>query len=67
MSQQFKLIFGQLRDILKKQAEGFTVNRDTDEYYGLEAPTGPASVRAWGGKVKSPPCRLPGCKSARRT
>ena len=54
MSPPFQPVFGRLRDILKKHANGFTVSRDTTDYYGLEGPTGPATLQAWGGKQRSP-------------
>ena len=54
MSSEFETIFGRLRRILQKQAKTLSVSRDTPEYYGLEAPTGPATVRAWRGKVRAP-------------
>ena len=30
------------------------MRHDTNEHYGLEAATGPATLKAWGGKMKSP-------------
>ena len=53
MSPEFESVFSRLRDILKAHADGFTVGRDTADHYSLEAPAGPATLRAWGGKVKS--------------
>jgi hypothetical protein len=53
-SSQFKLVFARLRDILQKNAGGLAVEPNQDDHYGLTAPVGPATVRAWGGKVKSP-------------
>jgi hypothetical protein len=52
MSPQFQVVFARLRDLLRKRAEGFTVVHDTAGQYGLDAPVGPATVKAWGGKVK---------------
>jgi hypothetical protein len=54
MAAQFQDVFARLRELLVKQAEDFTVERDTADYYGLHAPIGPATVRAWGGKVQGP-------------
>src|SRR5258706_11776891 len=53
MPPEFQLVFGRLRNILKMHAASFAVGHDTTKHYGLEAPTGPATVRAWRGKVKS--------------
>jgi hypothetical protein len=52
MSQQLATVFEGLRELLEKHARGFTVASDSTNQYGLEAPIGPATVRAWGGKVK---------------
>jgi hypothetical protein len=54
MSPQFQPVFQRLRDILKTHAPDFAVGQDTPDYYGLEAPVGPATLRAWKGKVKRP-------------
>jgi hypothetical protein len=51
---QFKLVFARLRDILKKNSDGLKVEPNKDNHYGLTAPIGPATVQAWGGKMKSP-------------
>ena len=51
---QFKLVFVRLRDILTKNADGLTIEPNQDDHYGLTAPIGPATIRVWGGKVKSP-------------
>ena len=53
MPPQLAAVFAKLRELLKKHADGFTVARDTADKYELEAPAGPATVRAWGGKVRS--------------
>ena len=50
-------VFARLRDILSKHADRFTVTSDTNERYCLESPVGPATLRAWGGKMKRP--RIP--------
>lgn len=49
----FQSVFARLRDILKTHAGSFTVGRDTADHYSLDAPAGPATLKAWGGKVKS--------------
>jgi len=54
MSTEFQTVFAQLRGILKAHSEGFTVGRDTPDHYSLQAPVGPATLRAWRGKMKSP-------------
>jgi hypothetical protein len=54
MSSEFETVFVRLRRILQKQADTLSVSRDEAEYYGLEATPGPATVRAWGGKMKTP-------------
>jgi len=54
MSSEFETVFVRLRRILQKQADTLSVGRDEAEYYGLEATPGPATVRAWGGKMKTP-------------
>jgi hypothetical protein len=54
MSASFQATFVRLRDILKKHAAGLTVARDSAGQYSLEAPIGPETIRAWGGKAKKP-------------
>lgn len=54
MSTEFQSVFARLQDILKRHARRFTVGRDTADHYSLEAPAGPATLRAWGGNVKRP-------------
>jgi hypothetical protein len=39
--------------LLQACAGGFTVGCDTTDRYRLEAPVGPATLKAWGGKVRS--------------
>lgn len=53
MNADFAAVFARLRDILKDHAGSFTVRHDTAEHYGLEAPTGPATLKSWGGQMKS--------------
>jgi hypothetical protein len=45
-------VFARLRDALRAHAGSFSVNHDTAERFGLEAPVGPSTLRAWGGKAK---------------
>ena len=46
------VVFTRLRDILSKHAGRFSVTSDTKARYCLESPVGPATLLAWGGKVK---------------
>jgi hypothetical protein len=48
----FSSLFARLRLILKQHAGEFTVADDTARSYCLEASPGPATLRAWSGKVK---------------
>jgi len=50
----FAVVFARLRGILKHHAGSFTVRHDTPGHYGLEAAAGPATLKAWGGKMKCP-------------
>ena len=54
MPAELKSIFLTLRAILQKQADGLSVTDDAPDRYCLEGPAGPATLRAWGGKVKRP-------------
>ncbi len=47
-------IFRKLRAILEKHAGALSVTNDTPDRYCLEGNVGPATVKAWGGKVKRP-------------
>jgi hypothetical protein len=49
----FEPVFAQLRELLRAHAADFTVSHDTVTGYGLEAPVGPATLQAWGGKSKA--------------
>src|SRR5215475_9029783 len=53
MSGTFEAVFARLRDILQAHESNLTIAHNTTERYGLEAPVGPATVRAWGGKVRT--------------
>jgi len=50
----FASVFADLRAILKRQSAAFAVADDTPTRYCLEAPIGPATLKAWGGKAKRP-------------
>ena len=54
MNPEFESIFVRLRGILEKHAAALTVKADAPGHYALEAGVGPATLRAWGGKMKSP-------------
>lgn len=47
-------VFARLRAILARHAARFTVTADTSDRYCLEGAVGPATLRAWGGKMKRP-------------
>jgi len=53
----FEPVFARLREILHAHESTFTIAHNTTERYGLDAPVGPATIRAWGGKVRTP--RIP--------
>jgi len=46
-----------LRELLETHQAGFSVNHNTPTRFGLDAPVGPATIKAWGGKAKAP--RMP--------
>lgn len=54
MTAALEKVFARLRDVLAAHAAGFVVSHDSTQRYGLEAPVGPATVRAWGGKARTP-------------
>ena len=45
-------VFADLRTILQRQANAFVVATDAPNRYCLDAPIGPATLKAWGGKAK---------------
>jgi hypothetical protein len=51
---EFDSIFARLRSILQKHAGTLSVNEDTSTSYSLAAKTGPATLKAWDGKMKRP-------------
>jgi hypothetical protein len=46
-------VFDRLRELLAAHASEFSLAYDTTDRYGLEAPVGPATLRSWGGKVRT--------------
>jgi hypothetical protein len=52
MPERFQSVFARLRELLQAHESDFTIAHDTPKRYGLEAPVGPATVRAWGGKAR---------------
>lgn len=57
MKPELSSVFARLRQILELHATGFAVSRATPRLYELEASVGPATLKAWRGKVKRP--RIP--------
>ena len=53
----FAEVFQSLRNVLQKHAGTLVVGEDTSTKYCLEAPIGPATLQAWGGKARS--ARIP--------
>jgi len=45
--------FKRLRAVLQEQQANFAVSRDTSTHFSLQAPVGPATIKAWGGKAKA--------------
>ncbi|MFI5133871.1 MAG: hypothetical protein ACHQEB_06015 [Chitinophagales bacterium] len=54
MPSDFQHLFIRLREILQKKSGSLTIRPDNPDHYGLEGKTGPATVKVWGGKMKSP-------------
>ncbi|HVT84586.1 MAG TPA: hypothetical protein VHD35_05260 [Chitinophagaceae bacterium] len=54
MPAEFEIAFARLKEILQKHSGQFTVKPDSDTKYGLYAKVGPATLKAWKGKMKSP-------------
>lgn len=53
MTEAVQAVFARLRDLLHAHQADFTITHDMPERYGLEGPVGPATVRAWRGKVRT--------------
>jgi hypothetical protein len=51
---ELKSVFDRLRELLAARASQFALAYDTTDRYGLEAPVGPATLRSWGGKLRTP-------------
>jgi hypothetical protein len=54
MASQFDSVFVRLRGILKRHAESLSVSEDAPTRFCLEGRPGPATLQAWGGKMKRP-------------
>jgi hypothetical protein len=54
MSTEFESIFVRLRSILQKHARTLSVKDNGRDRYCLEGRVGPATLAAWGGKMKKP-------------
>src|SRR5882762_1885405 len=54
ISPEFEKVFNRLKAILQKHAGAFTVRPDAESSYGLQGKPGPATLKAWGGKLKKP-------------
>ena len=54
VSAELSTLFGSLRALLARHASELTVSQDTTVQYMLEAPPGPAALRAWRGEVRKP-------------
>src|SRR5262245_6495822 len=52
MNSEFESIFRSLRAILESQGRGLSVIRDEPGRFCLEAPVGPATLKAWRGKAR---------------
>ena len=52
MQPDLQSVFIRLRDILQRHAGTLRIARDTPACYSLEGETGPATLHAWGGKMK---------------
>lgn len=54
MSHEFQSLFAGLRAILLKHRDAWSVKEDSPTCYSLAGGVGPATLRAWGGKLKHP-------------
>ena len=54
MTPESESIFRSLKSILQKHATDLAVADDTATHFSLEGNVGPATLQAWGGKVKRP-------------
>lgn len=53
MPPQLQSVFVRLREVLEKHADRFRIGRTTEAHFSLDAPPGPATLRAWGGKSRN--------------
>ena len=53
MTTTLQPVFARLRRVLVASAPGYSVSEDTARRFGLEGPVGPATLQAWGGKVRA--------------
>jgi hypothetical protein len=53
-TRDFESIFIDLRAILQRHASTMSVSEDAPTRFCLEAPVGPATLKAWGGRAKRP-------------
>ena len=53
MPSSFEPTFNRLRSVLQAHQADFPVTHDTTTHFGLETPVGPATIKAWGGKVRA--------------
>ena len=54
MASEFESIFGKLRMILQKHSEALSVQEDSSKCYSVAGNPGPATLKAWGGKMRTP-------------
>lgn len=52
MSAEFDATFARLRQILETHRGPFALRSDGPRHFALDAPAGPAALKAWGGKMK---------------
>jgi len=53
-SPDLQAVFTRLRAILQKHADGASVSADSKSRYCLEGKVGPATLDAWGGRMRRP-------------
>jgi hypothetical protein len=54
MPNDFDIVFDRLKEILQKYSVSFIVKPDSESKYGFYAKVGPSTIKAWGGKMKTP-------------
>ena len=50
---EFEAVFARLREILLKHSGVLRVEHDAEDHFGLASTTGPATIAAWRGKMRS--------------